>query len=64
MERFRDNEWDLNQFRGNGQEFEYFSENSKLKQLVLAWPGVDMVVESSRDGLVSVIGRSLLTENY
>ena len=41
MERFRDNEWDLNQFRGNGQEFEYFSENSKLKQLVmdLAWCG-------------------------
>ena len=45
MERFRDNEWDLNQFLGNGQEFEYFSENSKLKQLVLAWPGVDMVVD-------------------
>ena len=46
MERFRDNEWDLNQFRGNGQEFEYFSENSKLKQLECwTWPGVvDMVV--------------------
>ena len=44
MERFRDNEWNLNQFRGNGQEFEYFSENSKLKQLVLAWCGYGCAV--------------------
>ena len=59
MECFRDNEWDLNQFRGNGQEFEYFSENSKLKQLVLEWPGVDMVLVQQR--WISP-GRSLLTE--
>ena len=45
--------------QSTSQEFKYFWENSKLKQLVLEWPGVDMVLVQQR--WISP-GRSLLTE--